>query len=139
MASKKNRKKKIRNVINKLKEKRKVEGDPKIKGVDKPSKKQAYIQKLKREKAQRKQHGPKPTVVGPHGGVYAETSSGKKDYSAKKKTPKGVDRGASVKQRLANEKQKHVKKAVEDFLELTTLVKAFVKKHKGEKDDEARS
>lgn len=117
------KKAKIKKIVSKLKEKKKKkEGDPNIKGVDKPSKKQQYIQKLKREKSQKKKQKA-PVMVGPKGGKYEQSSSGKKHYGEPKQT--GVDRGASVQQRLANEKQKRAKKAVEDFVTAETLMKTL--------------
>lgn len=73
----------IKAKIKKLKEKKKQKvGTPEIPGVSKPKKKQA-----KKEKIDAPQHKRPPkriVVVGPRGGQYKETPSGKKDYGVKK-------------------------------------------------------
>ncbi len=141
MVSKK-KKKKIKDTVRKLKERmkerKKTKGDPKIKGVNKPHTKQTYIQKLKAKKKTKKDgKGPKRHVmIGPKGGVYAQSDSGKKDYGAKKKTPKGVDRGATVKQRLANQKQKRIKKALTELISDSDKIKDFIATFKEGKTDE---
>jgi len=71
---KKSTKEKIKEKIEEFKEKKKkILGDPKITGVTRPKKQDPD------DKRKRGRHG--TTVVGPRGGQYVQTESGKKRYT----------------------------------------------------------
>lgn len=96
------RRAKIKREIESFKEKKKrVEGDPKITGVTKP------------EKRRKKDEGPRDVVVGPRGGRYISTRTGKKRY---------VGRG-------------NVKKSLEEIVETGEKVNNFINKFKGENEN----
>lgn len=87
MAKKEDVREKVKRKIKEFREKKdKTVGEVKIPGVSKPKKKDP---KEKNEEAKRKQHK-QAVVVGPRGGKYVETRTGKKQYKQKEKIIKSI-------------------------------------------------
>jgi hypothetical protein len=102
------KKDKIKNIVRRLKRKKKQAlGQVSITGVTKPQKRaKGKVKEAKKQKQEKpkKLRGPKKQVmVGPKGGQYIQTSSGKRKYAGK------------------------VKKSLEHFIESETKINEFIK------------
>ena len=112
VAADKKRDKRIKQAIEEVKRlKSKELGNVKMKGVDKPKTKK-QIDDSKRKKMSGSQ-----TAVGPRGGEFKQTSTGKKDYSGLGK--KGT-----------------IKKALESLVEMQDRIELFVANYLTQKDAE---
>lgn len=106
---------KIKNIVRKLKrKKKKLLGQVSITGVTKPQKRaKGEVKETKPEKhehASAPKHAKKQVMVGPKGGQYIQTSGGKRKYDAK------------------------VKKSLESFIESESAVQQFIRNFRSKKN-----
>ena len=109
---------KIKREIHNFKEKKKrVFGDPKITGVTKPhpdaKKDPKRVNEKKRKDAEKKQ-----VQIGPRGGKYVPTATGKKRHLSSKEAVKEA-----------------VHKSLKEIIEDNNKLKQFVKSHKGDNNE----
>ena len=105
-----NKKKKIKETVRKLKEAKEKLGEKKIKNVDRPGKiKPSKKEDKKKDGSGSKKDAPSVTGVGPRGGTYKVTASGKKQYQS---------RG------------ERVKKSMEEYFKHLEIIDRFINKYK---------
>lgn len=111
--AKKDKEKKIKDVVRKLKETKNKLGDVEAPGVDKPKKIKPKKQKeeKKEEAGKKRKKTPTATMVGPRGGTFQETAGGQKVYTTSKRDEK-------------------VKKSLEEYFKEIEAIDNFISKFK---------
>lgn len=105
-------KKKIKRVVSKLKEAKEKLGEEKIKNVSRPDKVKPTKGKEKgpEDSGRRRKNAPSPTAVGPRGGSFKVSATGKKIYDSSR--------------------SERVKKSMEEYFKHIEAIDNFINKFK---------